>query len=195
MCPSIVFLLQTFGRTSNMLISLPNSFIKSRPLFKLALWFRFLRSCWSCGLVTWMEGIQVSGMFLQWGANMDSYYCQGSEPGLRNWQRDRDRETEGERGGKNTSSYLTIGIHFLALGTCFLYVSGTSQVHPLCCSQWWILLGLAPTKPVWERECPSLQQRHRDFCCLPLSVYFLASNQPPSLDHFPSFCLGKFLPF
>lgn len=78
-----------------------------------------------------------------------------------------ERETEKEE--KSTSWYLAIGIHLLALGTCFLCL--TSQVHRLICSQWWKLLGLAPTKPLEERV-PKFAAKAQDFCCLPHQCIF-----------------------
>lgn len=131
----------------------------------------------------------------------------------------RDRERQENKTKETTSSHLAIGTRFLALGSCFLYFSDlmdrvcratvygghergghglvtkttiktTSQIHPLSCSQWWVLLRLAPTIPVWKTGYPSLPQRHPELM-LSVSISAFSSFQPLSLDHVPSFLPSK----
>ena len=135
------------------------------------------------------------------------------------------RETEKERKTKETtSSHLAIGIHFLAFDSCFLYFSGlmdkvcratvygghkrvghdlvtkttiktTSQIHPLSCSQWWVLLRLAPTIPVWKKGYPSLLQRHTDLM-LSASISAFSSFQSATQSWpRPFFLPSKVSPF
>lgn len=132
----------------------------------------------------------------------------------------RDRERQETKQKRNHQSHLAIGTRFLALGSCFYFsdlmdrvcsgyslwgsrerwtrlitkttIKTTSQIHPLSCSQWWVLLRLAPTIPVWRQDTQVCHKGTQN-CCLSLSVHFPVS-QPLSLDHVPS-CLLKFLHF
>lgn len=150
-------------------------------------------------------------MVLQWGINMVSYYSSRRKDKvqeiIRNCQRNRERKRHRESGreGESISLYLAKDAHFLAWCTCILYVSvcfGSSNslpprsiMIPLKCTFWappsdgypWVLQS--------GREGTQVCKGTRTWCWLPLSVYFAASDQPPSLDLFPSFSLLKFLPF
>ena len=174
MCPSVAFLLQTFGGTSNMLISLPKSSIKIRHLCKSPL---FLISCWSCGQETRIEGVQVFGMFLQWGANMDSYCCQAPRPRLKN----REEETKKEKEKKKLIFISSYRYTFPG----FRYLLSLCQWYLLSPPSWLLLVMETPGAGTHQtslgERVPKFAAKAQGLLLSAPSVYFLASNQHPVL--------------